>query len=342
MAKPRHNARAAVVALVLATLALTQVIAIGFAQEKLPPPTGHINDAAGVLEAANKKRLETILENLKGRTELDLVVAIIKSAGNEDLYDYSLRLAGEWNVGPRAARGKSLLLLITADNGRFFAQFSRTAQAELPDGLIGEMGRRMQPKFEKGDYNAGLLSGIQTFVTAVGEQQKFTFAELDTEVGETQIAQTRPRTVESLASPLQTATPEALVTPPVEAAPTTTPEVSPSPTPVQMPTPATETPTATPSVTPSPTATGTETPSPSPIETPQTSATESPRTSPTETPQASPIESPAQPTSIPDASPIATPTADATEIAKNPSTRNVRPTRSPVVRANAEDEKAQG
>jgi tetratricopeptide (TPR) repeat protein len=331
--------RAALVALILATLALTQVIAIGFAQEKLPPPTGHINDAAGVLNAANKQRLETILENLKGRTDLDLVVAIIKSAGNEDLYDYSLRLAGEWNLGPRAAGRKSLLLLITADNGHFFTQFSRAAQADLPDGLIGEMGRHMQPKFESGDYNAGLLSGIQTFATAVGEQHKFTFAELDTQSGETQIAQSRPRTVEpSTSSP----TPEAVVTPPVEpspnatpeASPSASPEASPSATPVQRPTPSPEeTPTSSPSATPSPTATIAETPSPSPTETPQTS--------PTETPQASPAESPTQPASTPDASPAATPVADLTDVAKNSSTRTARPGRTPLVRANPEDEKEQ-
>src|SRR2546423_1992117 len=53
------------------------------------------------------------------------------------------------------------------------------------------------------------------------------------------------------------------------------------------------------------------------------------------------MEPPPQPARPQDAPPIAPPTADATEIAKNPSMRNVRPTRSPVVRANPEDEKEQ-
>lgn len=325
MPNREHNIRAAMLASLLAAVTLTQVIAVGLAQDKLPPPTGHINDTAGVIDSGNKQRLETILDKLKERTDLDLVVATVKSVGKEDLYDYSLRLAGEWNVGPRSLRGKSLLLVIATDNGRFFTQFSRDAQTALPDGLIGEMGRRMQAKFDSGDYNSGLLTGIQTFVNAVGEQNKFTFAELDPQAGETQIAQTRPRTVESPASSPQTPTPEAVVTPTAEPVATITPEVSPTATPIETP-PAqpTETPTATPNATPSPT----------PVEIPQPAASE--------TPIASPIETPAQPTATAEASPAASPTpSDSTEVANNSSARPARPTRSPAVRANPEDEKEQ-
>src|SRR6266542_364731 len=140
MPNREQNIRAAMLALLLAGVTLPQVIAVGLAQDKMPPPTGHINDSAGVIDSGNKQRLETVLDKLKERTDLDLVVATVKSVGSEDLYDYSLRLAGEWNVGPRSAHGKSLLLVIATDNGRFFTQFSRDAQTALPDGLIGEMG----------------------------------------------------------------------------------------------------------------------------------------------------------------------------------------------------------
>ncbi len=334
MVKSKANVRAAMIALVLFAVSLTQVIAIGLAQDKLPAPNGHINDTAGVLDAANKERLEAILENLKARTQLDLVVATVKSVGQQDLYDYSLKLAGEWGVGPRSPRGKSLLLVIATDNGRFFTQFSRDAQTALPDGSIGEMGRRMQPKFDSGDYNGGLLAGIQTFVTALGEQNKFTFAELDSKGGDTQIAQTRPRTVESPSSPAPTPTPEAVVTPTPEPVATVTPEVSPTATPVESPTaPPTETPAVTPSPTPSPTATVAETPSPSPT------VVESPTPSASETPTASPSETPATVTSTPDASPVAT--SDVNEIANNSPVKPARPTRSPAVRLSPEDEKEQ-
>ncbi|HEY8204991.1 MAG TPA: TPM domain-containing protein, partial [Pyrinomonadaceae bacterium] len=325
MKTSNYNSRVAVLSLLLAALSLTHVFAVGLAQEKLPAPTGHINDFAGVLESGNRQRLEAILENLKGRADVDLVVAIVKTAGAEDLYDYSLRLANEWNVGSRVSPRKTLLLVISTDNGRFFTQFSRAAQSILPDGLIGEMGRRMRPKLEASDYDRGLLTAIQTFVTGLGEIHNFTFAELDTQAGQTQIAQTRPRTVEAAATPSDTPTQPPTESPTPEPSPVSTPSETPTQTPVATPTAeATATPEATPVPSESPT------PSPTPTKTPDTEPTSGP--SPAELPTQTPSIS--EPSPQPSESPSPT-----TDVAKN-STKPARPSRSPVVtRANPDDEK---
>jgi tetratricopeptide (TPR) repeat protein len=293
------------------------ILTSGLAQDKLPPPKEHINDYASVVDAANKQRLETVLENLKERTSIDLVVAVVKTAGPGDLYDYSLLLANEWNIGSRLSPRKTLLLVIAADNGRFFSQFSRSAQVEMPDGLVGEMGRRMRAQLTAGDYNGGLLTGIQAFVNGLGEQRNFTFAQLDTESGETQIAGTRPRTVRT---PLPGETPSAAPSdsPTPEATPGAVPVETPRPTPVE-----TETPAPSPSVVPQPTV---ETPSPSPtaVETPAAEVS-----SPSPTPR--PSETPA----IATPSPAASPQPTATTVARN----TARPTRTPAVRTNPEDDK---
>lgn len=69
------------------------------AQGRFPKPSGHVNDFADVLDATTRQRLEKVLENLKERTGIDFVIATVKSSGAEDLYDYSLRIANEWNIG---------------------------------------------------------------------------------------------------------------------------------------------------------------------------------------------------------------------------------------------------
>ncbi|HKP38807.1 MAG TPA: TPM domain-containing protein [Pyrinomonadaceae bacterium] len=308
------NPRTAAFALAMMAMLSSWLVLVnsGSAQDKLPPPSGHINDFAAVVDPAGKQRLETVLEKLKERTNVDLIVAIVKTAGAEDLYDYSLRLAGEWNIGTRTNPRKSVLLIITADNGRFFAQFSRAAQTALPDGLIGEMGRRMRPKFEAGDFNGGLLVGIQTFTNTLGEQGGFTFAQLDPQEGETLVAKTRPRTVEAPATP----TPATTETP--------VPDVSPTPTPVESHSPQ-------PTVTPTPETSPSPTPTPTPVETPTPAETPQPEVpSPTPTPIAEPTETPAVATPTPGASPVAS-----VEIAKGPA----RPTRTPATRPDPEGEK---
>jgi tetratricopeptide (TPR) repeat protein len=148
-------------------------------QQTLPSPNGHINDFAGVADSATRQRLETILVNLEDRTGIDFVVATVKTVGSADIYDYSLRVANDWAVGSRTSSRKSVLLFVAADSARFFTQISSTAERDLPDGLIGEMGRRMRPQFQSGDFSSGLLAGIRTFVSILGERKDFTFEALD-------------------------------------------------------------------------------------------------------------------------------------------------------------------
>src|SRR2546429_9655934 len=108
MKSSTNNSRALILTLALTAILLSNVIAIGLAQDKLPSPDGHINDFASVVDASTKQRLESILENFKQRADIDLRIAIVKTVGTQDLYDYSLRVASEWNVGARTSPGKSL------------------------------------------------------------------------------------------------------------------------------------------------------------------------------------------------------------------------------------------
>ncbi|MGZ8844035.1 MAG: TPM domain-containing protein, partial [Pyrinomonadaceae bacterium] len=313
MKLPFTNYRVVVFALLLTMLLIGVAAGVRVgAQEKLPQPSGHINDFAGVIDPAGKQRLETVLESVKERTSLDLVVAIVKTAGAEDLYDYSLRVAGDWNVGTRMSPRKTVLLVIAADNAQFFTQFSRAAQTSMADGLIGEMGKRMRPKFGAGDYNGGLLAGVQTFADAVGEQHNFTFAQLDPQSGDVQVAQSRPRTVEAAATPADTPAAAPTETPTPEASPAATPVETPSVQPGETPTPE-----------PSPSV------APSPAESPQPKVA-----TPPPTPAAEPSETPAATTS-PSASPLETQRTETAVTNINPA----RPSRSPAARANPEDEK---
>ncbi|MGZ5483523.1 MAG: TPM domain-containing protein, partial [Pyrinomonadaceae bacterium] len=266
---------------VLAVVCVAQVFVSASAQDKLPAPSGNVNDFAEVVDPATKQRLDTVLQSLKTRTDVDLVIAVVKTAGSTDMYDYSLRIANEWQVGTRTSPRKTLLMVIAADTGQFFTQFSRAAQTTLPDGLVGEMGRRMRPKFEARDFSGGLVTGVQAFVNGLGEQHNFTFAQLDVPAGDVAVAQIRPRTVES-SSPTDTPAPRPSESP--------SPEIAPSPTPTAAPTAETPSATPMPEATPPPEATATPAESPRPSPT----ITETPVAEPSAMPAASPVESPAE------------------------------------------------
>ncbi|MGZ5434944.1 MAG: TPM domain-containing protein [Pyrinomonadaceae bacterium] len=319
----KKNPRALILSAVLAVVCVAQVFVSASAQDKLPAPSGNVNDFAEVVDPATKQRLDTVLQSLKTRTDVDLVIAVVKTAGSTDMYDYSLRIANEWQVGTRTSPRKTLLMVIAADTGQFFTQFSRAAQTTLPDGLVGEMGRRMRPKFEARDFSGGLVTGVQAFVNGLGEQHNFTFAQLDVPAGDVAVAQIRPRTVES-SSPTDTPAPRPSESP--------SPEIAPSPTPTAAPTAETPSATPMPEATPPPEATATPAESPRPSPT----ITETPVAEPSAMPAALPVESPAE---TPPASPQPSEAPSPSVVAKTSPTRPARPTRSPVAPANPEDEK---
>lgn len=309
--KPIGNQRSVVFGSIVSALLLAScfVRLSGQAQNtRLPQPTGYVNDFAEVIDAPTKQRLETILTNLQKRTGLEFFIATVKTTGPEDLYEYSLGIAGEWKLGPTSER-KGLVLLIVTDNAKLFTRVSGGAQGDLPDGLAGQMSRRIQPKLESSGYGQALLAGVETFVNRLGEKNNFTFASLDQQPPENSLAQTRPRVVERAVQPTETPSPQPTAERTSQATETPSPRASenPSATPAANPTPTespkvqpsetqTATPTATPIVTvtpaqpsPSPTAQPSETPaaaSPSPVASPQ--ATESPAT---EVKTPSPVES---------------------------------------------------
>src|SRR5260370_27955398 len=87
--RPNRRVSLIVATLALVSLSLVSVEAQGQAREReLAKPNKHVNDFAGVLDAAATHRLENILANLKRQTEIEFVIATVKTAGNQDLFDY--------------------------------------------------------------------------------------------------------------------------------------------------------------------------------------------------------------------------------------------------------------
>src|SRR5947209_6061262 len=178
----RRNSSTFTSTLILA-IALLVALATAHAQESSPAsdvqPTGRVNDFAGVLDQSAKERIENILANLKERGGIEFSVALVKSTEGKDIYDYSLQLSRAWKIGSMQSRDKSLLLVISTDNGKFMAQVSRGFRSSMPDGLIGDMGTRMQAPIGKGNYNEALTNAIETFIKQMAEKQGFNIEGID-------------------------------------------------------------------------------------------------------------------------------------------------------------------
>lgn len=235
---------------------------------QLPSPTTHISDLANVIDPQTRTRLETVLANLADKTKIELYVAMVDSTGDDDIALFSQRLAAKWNIAAKTSRTKSLLLVVSAASKSSFTQFSRAAQGQLPDGILGEMSYRMRGPLGEGRFTDAIAEGVHVFVSALAEKIGFNAADLEptSAVAVDKPASDAPQTVLVSATETDKTRPRVVAD---------TPKVQ-----DPQPTPATDTPKAepTPGETAKPDAAPAESPKPetAPVETPKTENTEAP------------------------------------------------------------------
>src|SRR5436190_612898 len=163
----------AAVAIVFAALGLV------FAQDQpwnpnvspLPTPTGFVNDYAGVIDTATKQQLEDKLKAFKEKTTVEIAVAVVRTTGDRDIFDYSLAVARGWKIGSKDSDNPGALLFIAVDDRKYFTQVSRDLEDELPDGLAGSLQRQyLVPEFKKGNYAKGISDTIDAYIQTIRDK----------------------------------------------------------------------------------------------------------------------------------------------------------------------------
>jgi len=148
-------------------------------QQQIPAPTGHVNDFAGVVDEKTKQQLENILENVKLKTGIEFDIATVQSTEGQDISDFSLELAKNWNIGARTSAKKSLLLVLAVNEKTSFTRFSRSVQNDLPEGVLGEVGQRMRALVDSGQFSEALNAGVEHFVSSLGQKLAFNTEDFD-------------------------------------------------------------------------------------------------------------------------------------------------------------------
>jgi tetratricopeptide (TPR) repeat protein/uncharacterized membrane protein YgcG len=151
------------------------------AQEKvqLPARTGYVNDFAHVVDETTSRRLDTILDNVKKRSGIELNLATVQTTGNQDIFSFSRQLAGDWGIGSRGTSKKTLLLVLSVDEKTVFTQLSKSVQGELPEGILGELNQRVRGPISSGRFSQGLVDGVDHFVAVLGKKMGFSLEGID-------------------------------------------------------------------------------------------------------------------------------------------------------------------
>src|ERR1043166_1678753 len=177
---PSHRLLTRLLTLIPAVGLFLLISANPFAQStKLPAPSTHVSDFAGVLDNDTKTRIETLLQKLQEKSKIEFYVATVDSTGAQQISDFSKQLATDWNIGAKTSRTKSVLLVISVASKTSFTQVSRAVQTSLPEGVVGDMGYRMTGPLGDGHFTEAIDSGIHLFANALAEKIGFKVSDLE-------------------------------------------------------------------------------------------------------------------------------------------------------------------
>lgn len=143
-------------------------------ESPLPTPTSPVMDYAGVLDETTRQRIADKIKEFQksSNPSVEMAVAIVKTTGGRDIFEYSLAVARGWGIGSRQNDNPGLLLLVAIDDRKYFTQVSSDLGDELPDGLVGSLQRQyLVPEFRKGDYGKGIEDTIDAYIDVIKKVQ---------------------------------------------------------------------------------------------------------------------------------------------------------------------------
>ena len=135
-------------------------MAEGQLQRDLPSLNEPVIDQANLLSPAEKQQLSQRILKLYNEGKGQIGVVIVPTTGQEDIFDYSMRVAEAWQLGS-AKRDNGLLMTIAINDRRIQILTGYGLEGVLPDIVAGRIiNDKITPYFKQGQYAQGIDSGL--------------------------------------------------------------------------------------------------------------------------------------------------------------------------------------
>ncbi len=142
------------------SLAVCASHGICYAAIDLPQPAGWVNDFAGVITPEEEASISSVIKTLEEKTGAEIAVVTLGTTHPRDEVTYARELFDLWQPG-KEGKDNGVLVLVAVDDRTWRIESGYGAEAALPDGLAGQIGREsMVPEFQKGNFGKGLYEGV--------------------------------------------------------------------------------------------------------------------------------------------------------------------------------------
>lgn len=137
-----------------------------FAKDVPPVTKKFVNDYAGVLSAGDAQYLEQKLKGYFDSTSTQVVIVLENSLDNDDVFQYSQRLAQTWGIGEKG-KDNGLLIYAAINDRKLQIQVGYGLEGSVTDALTSRVRKKIiNPAFKAGNYAQGLDEATTVFMQA--------------------------------------------------------------------------------------------------------------------------------------------------------------------------------
>jgi len=113
-----------------------------------------------------KAALQQELQAFEQSDSTQIVVLTIPSLEGEVLEEFSIKVAEQWKIG-QSGKDNGIIVLVSKQDRKIRVEVGRGLEGKLTDLMSGRIiDLVIKPKFKRGDFDSGLISGVHALIDA--------------------------------------------------------------------------------------------------------------------------------------------------------------------------------
>lgn len=123
--------------------------------------TKHFSNPDGIAGPAAAARIDSLLLDARRAASVEIAVVAVDDIDSDDIDGYATDLFRAWGIG-KSDKNNGILMLVAKDKRKAVIRTGYGAEGIMPDILAGRIiNDVMAPRFREGDYDGGLLRGVE-------------------------------------------------------------------------------------------------------------------------------------------------------------------------------------
>ena len=142
--------------LIVTLLVISAVPRLCYAQTDLPMPRHYVEDYANVINSADERSLNGILQELEQKPGAQYIILTVQTTGGLPIEQFSIELAETWKLGQKG-KDNGMLFTLAAKDRKYRFEVGYGLEGFVTDQYCGRVAREvLVPHLKKENYSQGI------------------------------------------------------------------------------------------------------------------------------------------------------------------------------------------